>query len=181
MWWYSNKFRIDEIHTFPYDWKRTFITEEVNGFFSLFWSGVILGGGQSSSNCLSGPRRGEASPYENKWKRNQDAVYRERLKEEQDQGLEFWQPKSLAIMIPGDCIDRVTAQHGDRVLFERLATPTPAPKVTLKRNWQSQQQQQQQSQQPISLTDVLSIWKQRVTWESKAEVQDDSKHIAEAD
>ena len=24
--------------------------------------------------------------------------------------------------IPGDCIDRVTAQNGDRVLFERLAT-----------------------------------------------------------
>ena len=31
--------------------------------------------------------------------------------------------------IPGDCIDRVTAQNGDRVLFERLATPRPAPKT----------------------------------------------------
>ena len=30
-------------------------------------------------------------------------------------------------------------------------------------------------------TDVPCIWKQKATWESKAEVQDDSKHIAEAD
>ena len=59
--------------------------------------------------------------------------------------------------IRGDCIDRMTAQNGDRVLFERLATPRPAPKVTLKRNWQSQQQQKQQPQQPISHTDVSSI------------------------
>ena len=77
---------------------------------------------------------------------------------------------------PGDCIDRVTAQNGDRLLFERLATPRRAPKVTLKRNWQSQQQQQ-----PISHTDVPSIWQQKATWESKAVVQDDSKQIAEAD
>ena len=40
--------------------------------------------------------------------------------------------------IHGDCIDRVTSQIGDRVLFERLDTPRPAPKVTLKQNWQSQ-------------------------------------------
>ena len=87
----------------------------------------------------------QKAPYETKWKRNQER-----------------QKQSFAIMtyftVPGDCIDRVTAQDGDRVLFERLATPRPAPKVTLKR-----------------------IWKQRATWERKAEVQDDSKHIAEAD
>ena len=85
------------------------------------------------------------------------------------------------VTIPGDCVDRVTAQNGDQVLIEGLATPRPAPKVTLKRNWQSQQQQEQQPQQPISHTDVPSIRKQRATWESKAEVQDDSKHIVEAD
>ena len=32
----------------------------------------------------------------------------------------------------------------ESTLFERLSTPRPAPKVTLKSNWQSQQQQQQQ-------------------------------------
>ena len=81
----------------------------------------------------------QKAPYETTWKRNQDAVYWVRLKKAQDQGSELWQTKSFAIMtyftIPGECIDRVTAQHGDRVLFERLATPRPAPKVTLKRNY----------------------------------------------
>ena len=106
-----------------------------------------------------------------------------RLSESHDQGLQLWQTKTFAIMayatIPGDCIDFVTAQNGDRLIFERLATPRPAPKVTLKRNWRSQQQQQ--PQQPISFTDVTRLWKQRTTWESQAEVQDDSKHITETD
>ena len=59
----------------------------------------------------------------------------------------------------------MTAQNGDRVIFERLATPRPAIKVTLKRNRQSQRQQhEQQPQQPISHTDVPSLWKQRAAW-----------------
>ena len=128
----------------------------------------------------------QKAPHETLWKRNQDAVCWVRLKEAQDQGLQLWQTKSFAIMtyvtIPGDCIDCVTAQNGDRVLFERLATTRRAPKVTLKRNWRSQQQQhEQQPRQAISHTDVPSLWKQRATWESPAEVQDDSKQIAEAD
>ena len=103
------------------------------------------------------PGRGEASlrlhrsqnvPYETCWKTNQNVVYWVRLKEAKDQGLQCWQTKSFAIMtyvtIAGDCIDRVTAQNGDRVMFERLATPRSAPKVTFKRNWQNQQQLPQQ-------------------------------------
>ena len=70
-----------------------------------------------------------------------------------------WQTKSFALMtcatIPGDPFDRVTSQNGDRVNFERLETPRPAPKVTLKRNWQIQQQQQHSS----SGTDVPSTVK----------------------
>ena len=54
----------------------------------------------------------------------------------QDQGLRFWQTKSFAIRscatTTGACIDRVTGLNGDRVIFERLETPRPAPKVTLK-------------------------------------------------
>ena len=46
--------------------------------------------------------------------------------------------------MPADCICRVISRNGDRTLFERLSTPRPAPKVTLKSNWHSQQQQQQQ-------------------------------------
>ena len=41
---------------------------------------------------------------------------------------------------------RVTSQNEDWILFERVSTPRPAPKVTLKSNWQSQLQQQQQQQ-----------------------------------
>ena len=92
---------------------------------------------------------------------NQNAVYWVRLKKAQRQGLQVWKTKSFAFMTyvttPGDCIVRVTAQNGDRVIFERFLCDTEAaPKVTLKRNWKSQQQQQ-----PISHTDVPSLWKQR--------------------
>ena len=44
---------------------------------------------------------------------------------------QFWQTKLFAIMtyvtIQGDCIDRVTAQNGDRVLFEGLRHQDPHP------------------------------------------------------
>ena len=67
---------------------------------------------------------------------NQDAVFYSGLSRAQDRGLRFWQTISFTIItcttVPGDCIDRVTSQNGDRVLFERLATPRPPPKVTLK-------------------------------------------------
>ena len=82
------------------------------------------------------------------WKHNQDAFFWIKLSRAQDQGLQFWQTKSFATIthdtVPGDCIDRVTIQNGDRLLFERLAIPRPAPKVTLKSNWLVQQQQPQQ-------------------------------------
>ena len=81
-------------------------------------------------------------PYVTRWKPYHDAVFWIRLSKAQDQGLEFLQTKSFATMtyatIPGDCIDCVTSQNGDRVLFERLETPRPTPEVTLRQNWQSQ-------------------------------------------
>ena len=81
--------------------------------------------------------------YHSHWKRSQDAVHWIKLSRAQDQGLQVWQTKSHAI-IGADCICKVISQNGDRILFERLSTPRPAPKVTLKSNWQSRQQQQQQ-------------------------------------
>ena len=131
-------------------------------FQSILGSGIISGGKEEDKarqavfltplNPFEKDPEGETphseytvlqkAPYETNWKRNQDAVSWVRLKEAQGQGLEFWQTISVAIMtyvtIPGDCIDRVTAQNRDRVFFESLATPRPAPEVTLKRNWQSQ-------------------------------------------
>ena len=61
--------------------------------------------------------------------------------------------------------------------FWRLGTPRPAPKVTLKKNWQSPQQQQHST----SDTDVPSLWKQRTKREDQAGVQDITDHSTEPD
>ena len=94
--------------------------------------------------------------------------------------MEFWQTKSFAIMtyamIPGDCIDRVTSQDRDRVIFERRETPRLAPKVTLKKNWQSQQQQHATSD-----TDVPCLWRHGTKREDQAGAQDVADHSTEAD
>ena len=83
----------------------------------------------------------QKAAHATKRKYDQNAIHWTRLSKAKDQGLEFWQMKSFAIMtyatIPGDCIDRVTSQNGERVDCERLETPRPAPKVTWKKNAQS--------------------------------------------
>ena len=67
---------------------------------------------------LTVPQKG---PSITSWKPTQNAVFRVRLSKAEDLGLEFWQTKSFAIMtyatIPGDCIDRVASDGGDRVLL----------------------------------------------------------------
>ena len=87
--------------------------------------------------------------YNTYWKHNQDAEYWTKWFRAQDQGLQFWQTKSFAIIthdsVPRDCIHRVISQKRGRVIFEGLATPRTAPKLTLKSNWFVQQQQQRQS------------------------------------
>ena len=89
----------------------------------------------------------------------------------QDQGLQFWQTKSHAIIVhspvPANCICWVISQNGDRILIERLSTPRPAPKVTLKSNWQSQKQQQQQQS---TCDDVTST--RRLVRESQSGTRD---------
>ena len=103
--------------------------------------------------------------YQTYWERNQEAVYWIKLSRAQDQGLQFWQSKTFAIItcatVPGDCIDRV-------ILNSSGSQQRPAPKFTLKSNWLTQQKQQQQPQQPILEEGINSIWKQHATWESKA-------------
>ena len=78
----------------------------------------------------------------------------------QDQGLQFMANESHAIIVSQSCASRlhlrVISQNGDRILFERLSTPRPTPRVTLKSTWHSQQQQQ-------SLCDDVST-STRETW-----------------
>ena len=97
-----------------------------------------------------------ASPSREKYtvtasgKTRQDAVYWINLARAQDKGdyLQFWQTRSHARIVcssvPADCIYKAISQKGERILFERLSTSRPAPKIVLKSAWQSQQQQQQQ-------------------------------------
>ena len=86
--------------------------------------------------------------YCSKWRHDQDAVYWIKLKKAQDLGLQFWQTKSNAFIVhhpvPPECIFEVIARMDKNVFYERLSTPRPAPKVTLRSCWQVQQQQQQQ-------------------------------------
>ena len=65
------------------------------------------------------------------------------------------------------------SQNGDRVQFERLATPRPAPKVTLQSNWHTQQQQLTLNENATSIQETC------VTRESQAEVRDDPKNATE--
>ena len=89
-----------------------------------------------------------------KKKRNQGAVYWVKVSRAQDQGLQFWQTKSHAIivlsLVPSECIYRVRSQNGYRILLDRLSTPRFVPKVARKSNWQSQQQQQQSIYDDVS-------------------------------
>ena len=115
----------------PYDWKEYLYHRGSELVFqSILVSGIIQGGkeedkarqavfltplnpfGKDPEEEKPHPDYTvpEKAPYETRWKRKQDAVYWARLKEVQDQGLQFWQIESFAIMTyftkPGDCIDR---------------------------------------------------------------------------
>ena len=99
---------------------KLFAQKRARDFDDEYWSRLIHDGSTFGKDLeeekpypdFTVPQK---APNETRWKRNQDAVYLLRLKEAQDQGLEFWQTKSFAIMtyatIQGDCIDCVTAQN----------------------------------------------------------------------
>ena len=78
--------------------------------------------------------------------------------------------KSNAIVVcdsvPKDCIERVVCDDGNRILFPRVLTPRPRPKVALgskrqisqqQQHQQQQQQQQYQQQLRLSLTALLHM------------------------
>ena len=144
---------------------------------SILQNGLIPGGkeskGERQTIFFTRTRDDYTIPqkvhYHSSWKRNQDVVYWVKLTRAQDQGLQFWQTESHAIIVhspvPADWIYRLISHNGDRILFDRLSTPRPAPKVTLKSNCHSQQQQQ-------SLCDDVSTSGRRLVREGQSGIKD---------
>ena len=116
-----------------YNWKEyVFHRRSSWNSHSMLGSGLIRRGGKNPDeekrhDDYTVPQKVH---YKTFWKHNQDAVHWVRLSKAQDQGARFWQTKSFATMvyatIPGGRIDRVTAQNGDRVMFDTAAAATIA-------------------------------------------------------
>ena len=89
--------------------------------------------------------------HHSRWGNDQNTVYCVELSRAQDLRLQFGQTKSNAIIVhqsvPYRCIDRVVGDNGGRIIFQRILTPRPGPKVILRDTWIPQQQQQQQKEQ----------------------------------
>ena len=86
-------------------------------------------------NDLSKPRKVQ---YKNKLKVTQDAIYWANLCFAQNKGLQFWQTRSLAIIlgdsVPGDCIEKVASTRQNKILCQKIPTPRPAPKNCIHRS-----------------------------------------------
>ena len=90
---------------------------------SILGSGLIPGGEENDKArqavffTLLNPFGENPGHYHSHGKRKQDAVYWIKLSRAQDQGLQFWQTKSFAIIthspVPGDCIYKVVSEKGD--------------------------------------------------------------------
>ena len=125
---------------------------------------------EEPSEDFSKPRKVH---HHRNWKHNQNA---ENWKNVQStRSWIFEQTKSNATIVfdpaPVDCIERITNVKRDRILFERILTPRPVPKITLKSCWQASQQPQQQPQ--LFESSTSGIWKQmRANYEP-----DRSKHL----
>ena len=84
---------------------------------------------------------------------DQNAVYWVKINEKaQDLGLQIGQQNQTPLSCINQCqiSPRVVSDNGDRILFQRILTPRPKPKVTVRDTWRSKQQHNEQQQQPQS-------------------------------
>ena len=152
----------------PYSWREfMYHRGSVYNRVSITMSGLVAGGEESKegrqtvfftpldpfgsdaheqeepSEDYSRPRK---VPYHRHWRNDQNAVYWVELSRAQDLGLQFGQTKSNAIIVhqsvPFRCIDRVVGDNRGRIIFQRILTPRPGRKVTLRDTWIPQQQPQ---------------------------------------
>ena len=89
---------------------------------------------EQPSDDFSKPRKGH---YRSKWETTRDAVSCVKLARAQDQGLQFWQTRSNAVIVynsvPSDCIYKVVSQEGERTFIrETLDVSTSAKSCTRK-------------------------------------------------
>ena len=101
---------------------------------------------EAPSESVTLPRKVQ---YRSFWKHHQDAVCWVKLSQTQDQGSQFWQTKSNAILVndhvQAESIYRVISENGEHILFERMPTPRPAPEIILKSRWRIEQEQYSES------------------------------------
>ena len=109
--------------------------------------------------------------YRSFWKHHQDAVFGVKLSQAQDQGLQFWQTKSFAILVNDhvqtERICRVISENGEQILFERMPTPRPAPKIILKSRWRIEQEQYSES----ASSDTWKDWRDTQSSEQENEMK----------
>ena len=143
---------------------------------SLFRASEFFGNDpdeEKPHNDFSVPQKVHYKAY---WKHNEDAVYWIRLSRAPNEVICNHHLRHSA----GDSIDRVISQNGDRVIFERLTTPRPAPKVTLKSDWLVEQQHQQPQQLTLKES-VDNSWKEHATCEGEEGVRDGAGSATEVE
>ena len=112
--------------------------------------------------------------YHSHWKRNQDAVYwkncpKHKIKDCNSGKQSYF--RSSPTILREETASSEQLPRGDQVLFERLPTPRPAPKVTLNSNWLVQQQQ------PICNEDVTGTSKVVAEWEGQFGTRDGTRDV----
>ena len=85
--------------------------------------------------------------YKTSQKHSQNDAYWTHLGRAHEKSIAFWQTKLHAITtnstVSLDCIERVISQRGEMNMYQRSATPRPAPRVVQSKAWNEQQQQQE--------------------------------------
>ena len=125
LWWYSNMMRNDGIHLFRTTGRSMSFTWNIVEFSIRFGKLDKQSSSHRWIHSETTQMKGnlmvitlsQKVHYLICCKHNQDAVYWLKLSRAQDQGLQFWQTKTFAIIaygtVPGDCIYRVISRSGD--------------------------------------------------------------------
>ena len=79
------------------------------------------------------------------------------LEKAQDKGSQFWHTRSHAIILYYSVLIDINEKVRDTILYQRVPTPRPAPKIVLKNAWQVEHGKQTSSEQTCAEGDLLKI------------------------